>query len=158
MSPKLHLSGCLACFLSDIPARLSTQMEIHLLLAPPWLFFFSFSIPNPIPPLSGACLPAEVLYLAACLSDSLSFSCGCSPPSVAVTANRHAIGPFQLMILSLGLNYCCSVNPLPHSFFFSRQISWSLLFFVSSNHADVTDVQNRQTYLSFYFSSPVNPP
>lgn len=89
--------------------------------------FFPFSIPNPIPPLSGACLPAEVLYLAACLSDSLSYSCGCCPPSVAITANRHAIGPFQLMILLLGLNHCCSVNPLPHIFFFSRQISWSLL-------------------------------
>lgn len=106
--------------------------------------FFSFSIPNPIPPLSGACLPAEVLYLAACLSD-LSFSCGCRPPSVAVTANRHAIGPFQLMILSLGLNCCCCVNPLPHIFYFSQDKFPDLYFFFSLNHADVTDVQNRQT-------------
>lgn len=59
---------------------------------------FSFSIPIFLPPLSRACLPAEALYLTARLSDSLSFSCGRRPPSVAVTANRHAEGPFQVVI------------------------------------------------------------
>lgn len=34
MSPKLHHSGCLPCFPSDTLARLSPQMETHLLPAP----------------------------------------------------------------------------------------------------------------------------
>lgn len=49
MSSKLHLSGCLACSLSDIPARLWTQMEIHLLPAPSWLLFLFYSHPHPRP-------------------------------------------------------------------------------------------------------------
>ncbi len=65
---------------------------------------FSFSIPILLPPNtppslpSRACLPAEALYLTVRLSDSLSFSCGRRPPSVAVTANRHAEGLFQAVI------------------------------------------------------------
>lgn len=43
MRPRLHLSGCLACFLTDIPTRLWTQMEIHLLPVPSWLVFLFYS-------------------------------------------------------------------------------------------------------------------
>lgn len=68
------------------------------------LDLFSFSVPifspapSPPPSLSRARLPAEALYLTVRLSDSLSFSCGRRPPSVAVTANRHTEGPFQTVI------------------------------------------------------------
>lgn len=50
--PKQHLSGCLACFLAAIPARLWTQMEIHLLPVPSWLVFLFYShlLAPPPPP------------------------------------------------------------------------------------------------------------
>lgn len=67
-----------------------TQMEIHLLSVPSWLVFLFYSHLSRPALLSRACLPAEALYLAARLSDSLSFFfplwapssiCGCHSQS-----------------------------------------------------------------------------
>lgn len=131
MSPKLHLRGCLACFLSDIPARLSTQMEIHLLPAPSWLFFLFYSQAHPIPlrSLSASRSPVPRCVLIRQFILFLwvpSTICGC-----------HSQSPCQRSIPSHDLDarphQCCSVNPLPHIFFFPKARFVIVTFFFQSN-------------------------
>lgn len=149
MSPKLHLNGCLAYFFSDIPARLSTQMEIHLLPAPSWLFFFFYSQPHPTPlrslsasrgPVSRCVLIRQfILFLWV-----LSTICGC-----------HSQSPCQGSIPSHDLDaqphQGCSVNPLPHIFFFPKARFLIFTFFSSPTYADVTYVQIDTSIYPFLF-------
>lgn len=150
MSPKLHLSDCLACFLSDIPARLSTQMEIHLLPAPSWLFFHFYSQPHPTPlrSLSASRSPVPrcvlirqfILFLWV-----LSTICGC-----------HSQSPCQGSIprqdLDARPDQCCSVNPLLHIFFFPKARFLFFTFFSQSNlHRCNPWSKQTQVYILFFF-------
>lgn len=128
MSPKLHISGCLACFLSNIPARLSTQMEIHLLPAPSSLFFLFYSQLHPTPPSSLFASRSPVPHCVLIRQFILflwvpSTICGC-----------HSQSPCQGSIPSHDLDdqphQCCSVNPLPHIFLSpkARFLNFALFF------------------------------
>lgn len=152
MSPKLHLRGCLACFLSDIPARLSTQMEIHLLPAPSWLFFLFYSQAHPIPlrSLSASRSPVPRCVLIRQFILFLwvpSTICGC-----------HSQSPCQRSIPSHDLDawphQCCSVNPSLIFSFSPRQGSWSLHFFFQSNicKCNPCTKQTRICILFFFFT------
>lgn len=98
--PKRLLSGCLARFFPDIPTRHLHRWRFICCLFP--LDSFSFSIPIfPTPPSSQelVCQRKPCTSPHAYQTVYPFFSpCGRRPPSVAVTANRHAEGPFQAVI------------------------------------------------------------
>lgn len=111
--PKQHLSGCLACFLAAIPARLWTQMEIHLLPVPSWLVFLFYShlLAPPLKSLSASRSPVPhralirqfILFLWA-----PSSICGCdsqSPRRRSIPSRDLDTQPCQH----------CSINPFPLS-------------------------------------------
>lgn len=153
MSPKLHLSGGLACSLSDILACLSTQMEIHLLPAPTWLFFLFYSQPHPTPlrSLSASRSPVPRCVLIRQFILFLwvpSTICGCrsqapcqgSIPSHDLDARPHR---------------CCSVNPHPCIFFFPKEKFLIFTFFFSPvQHMQMKPLYKKtQVFIIYFFST-----
>lgn len=157
MSPKLHLSGCLACSLSDIPACLWTQMEIHLLPAPSWLLFLFYSHPHPHPSQELVCQQKSCTSLRA-YQTVYPFPVGAVHhlwlSQTIATPRVHSKSWFRCMASPVLL-----YKPSLSHFLFSL-IEGFLIFTFSQSITCKWNPCRKQTgiFFSFSFSSPLNTP